>query len=56
MLVGENIGEFGVLLANRQSFLPQIYGIFNIHLPLCQTFLLQYVAEFANVFCYTVCH
>ena len=34
MLVGEKIGEFGVRLENCQSFLLQIYGIFNIHLPL----------------------
>ena len=27
MLAGENIGEFGKLMANRQSFLPQIYGL-----------------------------
>ena len=27
MLAGENIGEFGELMADRQSFLPQIYGI-----------------------------
>ena len=26
MLAGENIDEFGKLMANHQSFLPQIYG------------------------------
>lgn len=30
-LVGQNTGEYGELLANRQRFLPQIYGIFNIY-------------------------
>ena len=34
MLVEEKIGEFGVRLEYCQSFLPQSYGIFNIHLPL----------------------
>ena len=33
-LAGEDIGEFGELMANRQSFLPQIYRIFNIHILL----------------------
>ena len=27
MFARENIGEFGELMADRQSFLPQIYGI-----------------------------
>ena len=27
----EKIDKFGELLANHQSFLPQIYGTFNIH-------------------------
>ena len=34
MLVGENIGEFGKLMANRQSFLPQFYGSLNLHIYL----------------------
>ena len=25
-LAGENFGEFGELLANRQSFVPRIFG------------------------------
>ena len=32
--IAENIGEFGELIANRQSFLPHIYGIFNIRILL----------------------
>ena len=32
MLARENIGEFGELMANHQSFLLQIYRIFNIHI------------------------
>ena len=34
MLEGENIGEFGIQLEIQQSFLPQIYRVFNIYLPL----------------------
>ena len=45
MIVGEYIDEFGKLLANRQSILPQICGVFNIHLLLLyvihQIFLLH---------------
>ena len=33
-LGGVNIGEFGVWTSNCQSFLPQIYETFNVHLPL----------------------
>ena len=29
-LAGENIDEFGEFMANHQSFIPQIYGKFNI--------------------------
>ena len=32
MLAGENIGEFGKLMANHRSFLLQICGIFNIRI------------------------
>ena len=32
MLAGENISEFGKLMANCQSFLLQIYGIFNVRI------------------------
>ena len=52
MLVGENTGKFGKLM---ESFLPQIYGIFNIcilfgdHLPKFSPQTIQ-TAEFANVF------
>ena len=35
--MGENIGEFGELMDNSQSFLPQIYGIFNIHILICSS-------------------
>ena len=30
--IAENIGEFGKLMANHQSFLSQIYKIFNMHI------------------------
>ena len=58
MLVGENIDEFSELLANCQSFLPQIYRI-RINLPLLghsPNFSPPKIqmAEFANVFHYTV--
>ena len=47
MLAVENIGEFDELMANCQSFLPQIYGIFNIRILLVghsrQSFLLQVI-------------
>ena len=33
-MMGENIGEFGIWLAKHQSFVHQIYGIFNIFLQL----------------------
>ena len=36
MLAGENIGEFGELMVNHPSFLPQIYGIFDIHISFLQ--------------------
>ena len=39
---GENIGEFCELMANRQSLLPQIYGIFNIWI-----LLVDYLPKFA---------
>ena len=50
--MGENIGEFGKLMANHQSFLPQIYRRFNIcilfvhHSP---KFSPLYTAKFASV-------
>ena len=31
MFAGENIGKFSKLMVNCQRFLPQIYGIFSIH-------------------------
>ena len=47
MLAGENIGEFGKLMANRQSFLPQFYRTFNLRIYLeeaiCQSFLPQII-------------
>ena len=54
--MGENIGEFDELLANRQSFLPEMYSIFNIHilfvghLPKCSPNNLIQIAEFTNIY------
>ena len=56
MLVGENFGEFSKLMANRQSFLPQIYRSYYVHICICRPIHQIFspnnvsISEFANVF------
>ena len=48
MLAGENIGKFGELMANPQSFLPQFYGNLNFRI-LFAVYMIQ-VGQRGDVF------